>query len=311
MCEIGVLGSINMDLVCRVDEFAGPGETVRARHYNEFPGGKGANQAVGVARLGEKVEMFGMLGQDTFGTCLLDSLVESGVNVEHVVFQKCHSGLANIVVDSRGENAIVIVAGANAEVNEEYVEDVLDRLKKLRILLLQIEIPLSSLDFLLTHLSSTEPLVILDPAPATDMSDMFTQRVDIITPNTGELEALTGVTVAGDRTIKKAARKLMEKTGIKTVICKAGENGCFLVSEEVFKHIPTEKVNVMDTTAAGDAFNAALAVQLANDKSLEGSVKYANAAAALSVTKLGAQSAMPNDKEVVRILRKAGEGASD
>lgn len=311
MCEIGVLGSINMDLVCRVDEFAGPGETVGAQQFNEFPGGKGANQAVGVARLGKKVQMFGMLGKDTFGTQLLGSLVESGVNVEHVVFQKCHSGLANIVVDSRGENAIVIVAGANAKVNEEYVEDVLDHLKKLRILLLQIEIPLSSLGFLLTHLSPTEPLVILDPAPATDMSGIFTQRVNIITPNTGELETLTGVTVAGDRTTKKATWKLMEKTGISTVICKAGENGCFLVTEEVFKHIPAEKVNVVDTTAAGDAFNAALAVRLADDKSLEGSVKYANAAAALSVTKLGAQPSMPDDKEVVKILQKAREGASD
>ena len=310
MCEIAVLGSINMDLVSHVRDFAGPGETVSAQEFNEFPGGKGANQAVGIAKLGRKVQMFGMLGNDTFGTTLMKTLVESGVNVEYVVFQECYSGLANIVVDSRGENAIVVIPGANAKVDEEYVKDTLGSLRKVSVLLVQMEIPFSSLDFLLKHLSPSAPLVILDPAPPRDMRSISTQRINIVTPNIGELEALTGVKVGGETAIREAVSKLMEKTGINTVICKAGEDGSFLATDEGFKHFASHKVNVVDTTAAGDAFNAALAVGLADNKSLEDSVEYANAAAALSVTKLGAQPSMPNNEEVARIMRNGGMGTS-
>ena len=304
MLEIAVVGSINMDLVCRVDEFPRPGETVVAEEFSKFSGGKGANQAVGVARLGKKVKMFGMVGKDVFGRELLSSLEEYGVNVENVILQEGFSGIATILVNKKGENIIAITPGANAKVDEKYVEGIMDKIKRFRVLLLQFEIPLSSIDFLLTNLSSDRPLVILDPAPAKDISNIFTQRVDILTPNIRELEILTGITVEEGEDIKEAGLSLVRKAGIKTIICKAGENGCYLIKKEIFKHFPTIRVNTIDTTAAGDAFNAALAVALSDRKTLEESIKYANIAAALSTTRAGAQPSMPCNIEVIEILRK-------
>jgi len=303
MCEIAVLGSINMDLVSRVDEFPKPGETVTVKEFNRSPGGKGANQAVGVARLGKKVKMFGMAGKDIFGEELLHSLKDYGVHVENIVREEGPSGIATIFVNNKGENAIAITPGANAKVSEGYVKKVLGQLKKCKILLLQLEIPLSSVNFLLSSLAFNKPLVILDPAPATDVKDMFSQRIDILTPNITELEVLTQTPLTTERSVRKAGLSILKNTRVRTVVCKAGENGCYLIKEGLFRHFPSIRIKAVDTTAAGDAFNAALTVALSNNQPLEECIKYANVAAALSTTKFGAQSSMCEEKEVIRVLQ--------
>lgn len=301
--KIAVLGSINMDLVCQVRDFPKPGETITAKDFKKFSGGKGANQAVGVAKLGKKVKMFGAVGKDNFGEELLHYLEEYKVNTDHVKSLEGSSGLAVILINHHGENTIAITPGANGKIDMNYITERLDEIKQFRILLLQFEIPFSSTCFLLDHLPSHRPLIILDPSPARDLSGMGTERVDILTPNLRELETIANMSLSKEERIKVAGLRLIKKQNIKAVICKAGQTGSFLITRETFKHFPPLKVNAVDTTGAGDAFNAALAVALSENKTLEDSIRYANIAGALTTTKLGVQSSLPNSRELAKILK--------
>ena len=300
--DIAVLGSINTDLVCGVPHFPRVGETVLSREFARYSGGKGGNQAVAAARLGAQVSFYGKVGDDLFSQELLGSLRENRVNVEAVgQDQNAPSGIASIWVTETGENAIVYVPGANALVDTAYVDQVLPELTAAKVLLLQFEIPLKTIAYLLRGLPSKSPLVILDPAPAKDISSFPLERVDIITPNRGELAALTG-----EEEVAKAARKLLS-FGVGQVICKAGAKGAYLIAANNFRHFPAFLVNPVDTTAAGDAFNGALAVALAEGRSLEEAVRFANAAGALAATRRGAQPSLPTRQEVEALLRKAGQ----
>jgi len=306
--EIAVLGSINMDLVVKVDRFPKRGETIVAKGFSLFPGGKGANQAVGVGRLGEDVSMFGMVGNDIFGPMLIKSLKSNGVKVNNVIVKEnISSGIASIMVDSQGENIIAITPGANGQLNSHYVDSVLPTLEQSDILLLQFEVPLEAMDYLLKRLPKDSPQVILDPAPAYDLKHIYTKRVNIITPNETELQSITGIKIKTKEDVRKAAGFLHHETGAEAIICKYGEKGAYLVMKEEFIHFPAYKVKVVDTTAAGDAFNAGLAAALSRGEDLEEAIKYANAVGALATTVAGAQTSMPSKEKVERFLFHKGE----
>jgi len=310
MTSIAVLGSLNADLVIQMDRYPQPGETVVAHSFAQFSGGKGANQAVACGRLGAEVSMFGAVGGDMFATKLLQSLQESNVGTDDILqCENTSTGLAHIWVDAQGENAIAIIAGANARVDSDYIETVLPKIKDASWLLLQLEISLEAMGYLLEKLPPEAPKVILDPAPAQSLDQLPTQRLWLITPNEHELQSLTGIPTAGAHGIQKACRVLLDKTRAKAIVCKAGSRGAYLDDGSRFQHFPGYTVRNVDSTAAGDAFNGTLAAALSEGKSLAEAIRQANAAGALSVTQPGAQNSMPlrNDLEIFFQTQKPTE----
>ncbi len=292
---IAVLGSANMDVVTEVARMPRPGETVPGKSLRHYPGGKGANQAVAAARLGGAVAFYGKVGRDAYGERLLDALHADGVDVSEVeIASDVATGTASIWVEDTGENAIACVPGANGAVDRAYVDRVLARIAAARVLLLQLETPLETIGYLLDRLPKPHPLVVLDPAPARDLSRLPLGRIDILTPNETELRTLTGISDAG-----RAARSLLAD-GVRTVVCKAGERGAIMFGATAAE-VPAFRVRVLDTTAAGDAFNGALAVALA-DRPLRDAVRFANAAGALATTKPGAQPSLPRRADVEELL---------
>ncbi|MEM2356165.1 MAG: ribokinase [Candidatus Bathyarchaeia archaeon] len=294
---IAVLGSANIDLVFQVERLPRFGETIAGKSYNRFPGGKGANQAAACGRLRADVVFLGKVGDDPFGEELLRSLQNSGVNVDYVKREEgVYTGTTAIFVSPSGENAILYLAGANRHVDEAYVDTVLDVIMSSSVLLMQFEIPITTIAYLLRKLPPAKPLVILDPAPAYSLSSLPTNRIDIITPNVTELESLTGTS-----NVEIGGKKLLN-TGVKHVICKVGEEGAWLIARDQIRHFPSFHVPVVDTTAAGDAFNGALAVALAEGLSLEEGIVWGNAAGALACTRRGAQPSLPFREEVEKFL---------
>lgn len=300
---IAVLGSINMDFVCEVPRLPHQGETLHGSSFARYPGGKGANQAVAAARLGGKVAFFGKVGEDVFGDELLRALRENGVNVDAVErVREASSGIASIWVAQNGENAIIVIPGANSYVDRAYVDQVLPQLLRANVLLLQFEIPLTTITYVLECLPPDGPFVILDPAPAQDISSLPLERIDLLTPNQHELFLLTG-----EESLLKAGEKLV-KLGIDRIVVKAGEQGAFLIEKSNIQHFPGFHVTPVDTTAAGDAFNGALAIALAEGKSLEEAILWANAAGALATTRKGAQPSLPSREEVVKLIASQRPG---
>ena len=286
-----------MDLVTEVSHLPQPGETVLGYKFNRYPGGKGANQAVAAARLGAGAAMYGKVGDDLFGDELLHGLADNGVDFSKVEIEvDFSSGIASIWVNKEGENVIACAPGANDRVDIAYVDRLLPVISQADILLLQLEIPLTTIDHLLRQLPAGRPLVILDPAPAQDLASLFLERVDILTPNNGELFALTN-----EQSIETAAHRLLD-CGVKHLICKCGENGSYLIDQDRSYRFLPFVVNALDTTAAGDAFNAALAVSLTEGHVLKEAIRWANAAGALAATKKGAQPSLPAYDEVASLI---------
>ncbi|MBF0528780.1 MAG: ribokinase [Deltaproteobacteria bacterium] len=304
MSSIAILGSLNLDFVTRMERFPRPGETVSACSFSQYTGGKGANQAVACGRLGSMVSMFGALGRDMYGPKLLQSLKESDVGTDDILFcDDAPTGMAHIWVEAGGENSIAILAGANARVSPEYVAQVLPKLKQASWLLLQLEVPLETIASLLRQLPANGPKIILDPAPAQPLDQLPLERVWLITPNEHELQTLVGLPTSTVEEIAEACRRLHATTGIGLVLCKAGDRGAYLDDGRTFRHFPGYSVPSVDSTAAGDAFNGALAVAVSEGKSLVEAIGWANAAGALCVTKAGAQQSLPWRRELEEFIR--------
>ena len=300
--HILVVGSINMDLVVRTPHMPAPGETILGKGFATSPGGKGANQAVAAARLGATCTMIGHVGADAFGEQLIEGLKADGVNCENVMTtDDAATGVAMIVVDSRGENAIVVAGGANAWLTPDDVFTAVDLFEAADVVLLQLELPLPTVRAAINQGKRHGCKIVLDPAPVprTMCPELF--NVDVFSPNASEAEALTGEKVSEERVDKQVAMELIAR-GAKAAVLKLGARGSLVVDDDGhFHRVSPYKVAVVDTTAAGDAFTAALGVGIAQGRSLHDAARFANAAGALACTKFGAQAAMPTAVEV-RIL---------
>ncbi|HZJ82962.1 MAG TPA: ribokinase [Clostridia bacterium] len=304
--KLCVIGSLNMDLVATVQQFPKPGETITGKAFGTYPGGKGANQAVAAARLGANTRMVGKVGNDMYGDQYIDTLKQEGIKYDTVGIEPdTSSGIAIIEVDSIGENHIVIIPGANDKVDRDFIDSKWDNIVQGDIFLFQLEIPLDTVIYSIKKLKEAGKTIILDPAPARDLPHEIYPYLDYITPNETETEFLTKRKIHSQEDLKSAVDVLLDK-GIGTVIAKAGRNGAFIISKEKFIHVPGFTVDVMDTTAAGDSFNAGFAYAFSRGKDLEDCVKMANGVAALSTTAKGAQEAMPTLDQVEAFIKKQG-----
>ena len=298
MSRILVIGSSNTDMVIKTKKLPAPGETILGGTFLMNPGGKGANQAVAAARLGGKVTFITKRGNDLFGNQAVGLLMREGIDTQHVVKDiELPSGVALITVDSAGENSIVVAPGSNGNLVQEDIPLSIFETIKFEILLLQLEIPISTVEFSAVTASDHNIKVILNPAPACKLSDTLLKHTWLITPNEIETETITGVTIT-DITSAEHAAALIQQRGVKNVIITLGEAGAFVKSEDFTGIVPGVKVIPVDTTAAGDIFNGALAVAISEGKGMKDAVVFANLAASISVTRMGAQASAPYRNEI-------------
>jgi ribokinase len=299
-----VVGSLNADFVVRVGRFPLPGQTIVGQDFQVFPGGKGANQAYAAAKLGARVSMVGQVGHDSQARWLIDNLASVGIDVAHVqIDPKVSSGIAVITTDAEGQNQIVIVPGANGTFRFARFEAAHALLRRAGIVLLQLEIPVEEVELVARAAKASGALVILDPAPARPLPDSLLVLCDYLTPNETELAALTGTPSSSlHRDEARDLAKRLLARGVRKVIVKLGAQGALLVSPGQEHFWPAFSVSAVDTTAAGDAFNAGFAAALARGTSELEAGLYATAAAACSVQRPGAQPSMPTDQEVMAMI---------
>lgn len=306
--KVLVIGSLNTDLVVRVNRFPREGETLIGDSFQQFLGGKGANQAVSAARLGAQVSMVGRLGVDGFGDAQIAGLEADGIDTSGILRDpEAPSGIASITVDSTGKNRIIIVPGANMRCGVEDVDAARDRITEADILLLQLEIPVESVARAIQIAAEVGTPVILNPAPAQAVDPALLANVDYLTPNEVEAEQLTGISVKSPVDAGRAAAQLLSY-GVGGVVITLGERGAVVVEKGGAAPVlmPAFSVDAVDTVAAGDAFNGALAVCLAQGAPLVEAARYAAAVAAIAVTRPGAQASLPYRSEVEAFLRERG-----
>jgi ribokinase len=302
---IVVVGSINTDLVSVTKRIPLVGETVMGTDFHVHPGGKGANQAVAVARLGYPVQLIGRLGNDAFGSQLRSRLESAGVDIAGVATSDGTSGVAVIVVSEKGENSIIVTPGANSKVTPEDIENNLDSIRNAGIVLAQLEIPIETVGYLAAVCARESVPLILDPAPAMDLPPSIFNRIAWLTPNESEAAFYVGESelAANGHLPDEVAHDLLSK-GSHGVVLKMGERGVFLASQDIVGTlIPAFKLRAIDTTAAGDAFNGGFATGLMLGKSPAESARFASAVAGISVTRRGAQPSMPSMTEVEQLLQ--------
>lgn len=302
--KIVVVGSTNMDMVVKTSHIPVPGETVLGGSFFMNPGGKGANQAVTVARLGGEVHFISKVGNDVFGKQSSQLFEEEGINTFHVLSDdELPSGVALITVDEAGENSIVVASGANGNLYPDDLKDALNEIAGAGFLLMQLEIPMETVRFVARYAAAKGVRVILNPAPANTLSPDLLSCIDIITPNKKEAEMLSGIKVTNIESAKKAAKAICSM-GVKNVVVTMGPLGAVVCQEGKTQVIPAQKVEAIDTTAAGDVFNGALAVALSEGKTFPDAVQFASMAAAISVTRMGAQSSIPYRNEFIAVSSK-------
>ena len=302
---IVVVGSINLDLVASTDRIPQVGETVIGRTFASFFGGKGANQAVAVARLGYPVSMIGNVGNDAFGIQLRNGLKDAGVDTEYVETVEGSSGTALIITGSNGENSIVVVPGANARLSPKSLERAAPLLKQAGFILVQLEIPLETVEYLAEFAERYDIPFMLDPAPARELPASLLRRVSWLTPNETETCQLLKTNLDDNEQSANTAADQLLSRGVKNVVLKLGSRGCVIAQQSIPKQrVAAFRVNAVDTTAAGDAFNAGFAVGLISGYSALESGVFASAVAALSVTRPGAQPSMPPSDEVEKFLQE-------
>lgn len=299
--KIVVVGSTNMDMVVKTSHIPVPGETVLAGSFFMNPGGKGANQAVAVARLGGEVIFISKTGNDIFGKQSAQLLDEEGINTFYILSDNdLPSGVALITVDELGENSIVVASGANANLHPADLQKALEEIGKAEIILMQLEIPIDTVFYVAQYAATKGVRVILNPAPANELSPELLSHIDIITPNKTEAAMISGIKVNNLDSAKKAAKAIYAK-GVKNVVVTMGDLGAVICQEGKMLTVSTKKVEALDSTAAGDVFNGALAVALSEKRPLAEAVQFACEAAAISVTRLGAQSSIPYRNELIAL----------
>ena len=297
MKNICVIGSLNMDLVVNVDTMPKPGQTIIGSNFKEVPGGKGANQAVAMARLNGNVSMIGKVGEDGFGQTLINSLKNDKVDTTYIQTAKGATGVALITVDKNAQNSIVVSPGANFEVKEDDIDNNIEAIKNSDIVVLQLETPLNTIKYALNKAKELNKYTILNPAPAVKLDDEIIKNDDLLTPNETELEIISGVSIETEEDIQKAAQIMIEK-GVKELIVTLGSKGSLYINKEKSMFKKAYKVEAVDTTAAGDSYTGALAVALSQDKCIEDAMDFASKVGALSVLKEGAQSSLPTLEDV-------------
>ena len=301
MGKILVIGSLNVDMVMKVDHMPVAGETILCDGMKLVAGGKGANQACAAGRLGTDVIMLGAIGNDAYGEMQRQSLLQSGVDVSGLLTKEnVSTGTAFITVNKEGNNSIVVVQGANAQFTPEDIEAHRNLIEECEIVILQLEIPMDTVLYAVKLARKLGKIVLLDPAPAPEhFPEELYQYIDIIKPNESELSRLTGIADAQNHL--EEAVQILKDHGVKNVLVTLGGEGAYLDAEnKPAVHIPAKKVKVVDTTAAGDSFTAALAAMILVGKTLEEAAEFANQVSAIVVTREGAQDSIPTLQEVLK-----------
>ena len=304
MNKVTVVGSFMYDLVATAPRRPKTGETLIGDSFGMFLGGKGANQAIAASRAGASVTMVGRLGNDLFGDQFLEKFSEEGIKTNFVIQDTENgTGVGMPLIDASGDNSIVIIPQANMALTVENIDKAESVIADSDVLVLQCEVPMEANKRAAEIANKNDTLVILNPAPARKIPDTLLSLVDIITPNESEAEILTDMPTETNSQAMEAAHHLLSK-GVETVILTLGSRGSLLLTEKMEKRIPAYLVDVIDTTAAGDAFCGALAAILSNGSIIEEAIKIANAAGALAVTKLGAEPSLPTKKDIDQLINR-------
>ncbi|HPQ56167.1 MAG TPA: ribokinase [Bacteroidales bacterium] len=295
---MAIIGSSNTDLVIKTERIPEPGETILGGEFMMTPGGKGANQAVAAARLGGKVAFITMIGDDIFGKEALDHYKEESMDISCVFTDpETPSGAAIICVDAHGENCIVVSPGANNKMTRKDIDMAIDVIESSDIILMQLETPMDVIEYVADIAWEKGKKVVLNPAPAVELSADLIKKLYLITPNSTECKQITGIAINSPADASTAADALLEM-GAGNVVITLGSNGAYVKNHQMEEFIPAILVEAVDTTAAGDTFNGALCVGLSEGMSLSEAVHFATKAAAISVTRMGAQASIPYRREI-------------
>ncbi|MEF3304080.1 ribokinase [Paenibacillus sp. GYB003] len=305
--SVVVVGSLNMDIAVAVARLPAEGETLQGGGLAEAPGGKGANQAAAIGKLQTPVCLIGKVGADRNGDALLQSLAESGVDTGAVLTSSGQpTGIALVTVDREGRNHIVVVPGANGELSSDDIDSRIGMLEQCEIVVLQLEVPLETVAYTLSKAKALGKTTVLNPAPAVRLDDELLRHVDFLIPNERELRTIAGLDDVGGPSIERAARLFAEK-GVGALIVTMGEKGCYYADRSTVKAYPALQVNAVDTTAAGDSFIGGFVAGYLASRDADAAIREAQIAAAITVTRHGAQSSLPTRREVESFRRSLNE----